>query len=344
MARLGRLVRRRAPDVDALVATGDYVGLVEAARYQHIVEISANELADLGVPVREAALLALGDLEDIGSFALADALADPFEEVRAAAVDALRRRGEFETLCIALAGWTDGADGRARGAAINALLELRAEGSSFFLVRALVSGRGDYPIASGDAALVRTMLETEAREGASAEVVSHLVETLSAATEAERKRAKALLVNLAPMSVEPLLEELREGSARASAASILGEIKDRRAVEPLSAALEEPDPRLREAACLSLGELRDPVAVEPLMHLTRDPEHAVRVAAGAALDQFGTIAVLVGVAALVRPRLEQGETEPSEPRLLTNGSSSEDEAPQPDLAILASELFNRAGR
>ena len=48
---------------------------------------------------------------------------------------------------------------------------------------------------------------------------------------------------------------------------------------------------------------RDPIAVEALIRATRDDDDAVRVAAGSALDKLGSVAVMLGVAALMRPML-----------------------------------------
>lgn len=350
MVKLRRLLRQRAPNVDGLVNDADYVSLVRAARYQDVVEVGDNELADLGVPVREAAVLALGDLEDIGHYAIADALADPFDEVRLAAVEALRRRSEFEVLCTALASWSPAAGGRARGAAIEALFALRAKGSSLCLTTAVLMNPEHNSSAGGDGALVRAMLETEAQEGAWIEVVAHLIEALSVPDSVIRSRAENLLVTLAPASVERLIEELARGSARARAASTLGAIKDQRAVEPLIASLEEPDAAVRAAACQALGELQDPVAVVPLMRRTRDGEHAVRAAAGAALDRLGSIALIFGLAAVVGPTLGEGEGEGDgdgdgiEQRSLTGSSAEGIEAEEADLVILASRLLNRAAR
>ena len=78
-------------------------------------------------------------------------------------------------------------------------------------------------------------------------------------------------------------------------------IKDIRALEPLIETLDHPDPRARAASCAALGELRDPSAVEPLLRASQDPEFAVRAGAGSALNLLGTVAVVVGVSALLRP-------------------------------------------
>ena len=344
MGKLSRLLGRRAPKVQDLVGQADFVGLVDAARFHDVVELRGGELVDRGAPVREAALLALGELRDVGDEAIAEALADPVDAVRVAAVEALRRRGDFEVLCAAVVAWPSRGEGRARGAAIEALLELRAKGSSLALCDAFLAGVRDDRMAPGDAALVRALLETEAREAAWQEVLARLVGTLSGRSSVARDRAQDLLVTLAPASVEPLVQELTVGSARARAASTLGQTKDRRAIKPLVASLESPEAAVRAAACEALGELRDSVAVVPLMRLTRDPEHAVRAAAGDAIDDFGSVAVFVGLAALLGSTLDKGDAQGLEHRLLGNGWADAAEAGEADLAIIASQMMGRAGR
>jgi HEAT repeat protein len=56
---------------------------------------------------------------------------------------------------------------------------------------------------------------------------------------------------------------------------------------------------------VALAELQDPAAVEPLLRATRDSDQSVRSQAGAALDRLGTTAVIIGVAALLRPMVEE---------------------------------------
>jgi HEAT repeat protein len=49
--------------------------------------------------------------------------------------------------------------------------------------------------------------------------------------------------------------------------------------------------------------LKDTRAVEPLLYASSDSEYSVREAADSALDGMGVAAVVVGLAALVRPML-----------------------------------------
>ena len=56
-----------------------------------------------------------------------------------------------------------------------------------------------------------------------------------------------------------------DAGVRKAAARALGEVGDPRAVEPLIAALGDPDRLVREAATGALGKIGDPRAVEPLV-------------------------------------------------------------------------------
>jgi HEAT repeat protein len=74
--------------------------------------------------------------------------------------------------------------------------------------------------------------------------------------------------------VEPLIAALKnqDQRVRATAAKVLGEIRDVRAVEPLVAALTDSDRLVRWAAADALGELKDTRAVEPLMAALTDED------------------------------------------------------------------------
>jgi HEAT repeat protein len=54
-----------------------------------------------------------------------------------------------------------------------------------------------------------------------------------------------------------------------------------------------------------LAELQDPAAVKPLLRATHDAEHTVRSQARVALDRMGTVAVIEGVAELLRPMVRE---------------------------------------
>lgn len=74
---------------------------------------------------------------------------------------------------------------------------------------------------------------------------------------------------------------------RADAASVLGDIGDPRAVEPLIVALQSPDESLRQAAAGALGDLKDVRAVEPLLSLLTTPDSWTGRAVVIALEKIG---------------------------------------------------------
>jgi HEAT repeat protein len=103
-----------------------------------------------------------------------------------------------------------------------------------------------------------------------------------------------------PRAVEPLSAALKDErfSVRQAAAEALGKIKDPRAVEPLSAALKDAEGRVRLAAAEALGKIKDPRAVEPLIAALTDKNSDVRAAATEALVKIGAPAVETLIAAL----------------------------------------------
>ena len=88
----------------------------------------------------------------------------------------------------------------------------------------------------------------------------------------------AVKVNILPLwggeeAVESLIEALEDKDeyTRACAASALGAIKDKRAVEPLIKHLrEDPEGHMRWMAARTLGEIKDERAVKPLIEALND--------------------------------------------------------------------------
>lgn len=93
--------------------------------------------------------------------------------------------------------------------------------------------------------------------------------------------------------VASLVEALTKGGPRArrAAANALIEIPDRRALEPLIAALRDPDPAVRANAALALGEFEHArpetlgTVVEPLAAALGDESPSVRAMAASALGR-----------------------------------------------------------
>jgi HEAT repeat protein len=303
--RWGRLFGVGKPNVKSLAKDGDVEGLIRAAGYRDVVRRVDGRASDAGVPIREAAVVALARIGgDRADETLMRALADPQDRVRCAAIAALYERGDVASLALAAAHLRED-DGQALPAAFRALIELHKPGSTMRLVLAIVHREDERPISETDAAILRALREAEG-PGSERDVIEMLVSALHDHREDVAERAEDLLELLAPESVDTLIRELNLGLAPERAAAVLGRLKDARALESLVNGLRSHSPQVRAECCLALGELRDPAASEPLLAATRDPEHVVRSAAGAALDRIGTAAIAVGVAALLRPLLETG--------------------------------------
>jgi len=71
----------------------------------------------------------------------------------------------------------------------------------------------------------------------------------------------------------------RDGVVRQTAAEVLGEIGDARAVEPLLAALRDEDSDVREAAAEALGKIGDARAAVPLRSALGEHSHGIMEAA-----------------------------------------------------------------
>jgi HEAT repeat protein len=297
----------RKPRVKALARAGDVDGLIAASRFQQLSSTAEGEVQDLGLRTRVAAIYALGELDwDRGHEAVVGGLTDPEDRVRTASIVVLFEHRAPEPIADGLR-WLP-REGNSRTLAVRALLELRKPGSSRQVADALVHQHADEPVAEEEMAALEDLLADGEDAAAKAEVVGLLAAAMRDEDEFVANRAVQLLVRLAPASVDALIEALPDPRAGHHAAVGLAEIKDARALQPLIEALDHSDSRARAAACAALGELRDSSAVEPLLRATQDPELTVRTRAGAALDQLGTVAVVIGISALLRPMID-GELE-----------------------------------
>ena len=101
--------------------------------------------------------------------------------------------------------------------------------------------------------------------------------------------AAAALVSIGSRTVDPLLAALQQPqwAARRNAAWALGALRDYRAVNPLMTALSDREPEVRAQAAWALGALDDPAAMDPLTGLLRDSDARVRRQAAWALGVLG---------------------------------------------------------
>lgn len=324
-----RLLRGRPPNVERLERRGKAKGLLRALSYEDPVTDTEGRTVDLGSSVRVAAVTALARHDDPVAFeGLVRALDDPEQSVRVAAIRAMRaRRGSAATgqLAEIAARWSGSEHALARAEAVDALAEIGDASVPPSIIGELLSRPAELDAADCDVAarLVRA-------SGASAvhltidDLIGHLREASAPS------RARKLLVALAPESVDPLLDALRDARARHEAALALGSTGDARAVEPLSSImLSDEDPVVRRAAAWSLGAIRDPAAVEPLLLATRDTEFAVRVEAIDSFEKLGNAGVALAVSAVVAPALEESARKAVEAAYAADHGLGEGEAVDP---------------
>jgi HEAT repeat protein len=295
--------RTAKPNVKALARRGDVDALVAAAGFQDLMPAAGGGMIDRGAEVRHEAVLCLGAMgPEVGAEAIMAALSDHSDYVRLAAIRVLFARRQATALAAAMA-WLPSDRGHARNLALTALAELRRPDSAPALAAALVHSEGDEPVDKDGAQLLTLLLGAEAGSTAAGEVVEQLLTALADERGAVCDRAEELLWSIAPASIEGVIAELKAGAAPHRAARVLARIKDTRALEPLMEALLHRDARVRAESATALGELRDPAAVEALIQATRDCDHRVRARAGSALDQLGMVALVVGVATMLRPMI-----------------------------------------
>ena len=305
-SRKRRFFRRRKPDVSKLRRRGDIAGLCAAVEYREAGRDATGRPVDLGAATRVEAVLALSDFYGpLVTRTLFRALADPSAHVRVGAARGLRLSrspAAVEPLLHALALWPDEGGERARGEALAALAELPGEELPERFAAKLVDARSIAPTVHHEAALTR-LLALDPRGAAAARAVAEwLISALEGGDDERRERAETVIGWVSPSAVELLAEHV-EGPARAAIARLLGMTGHTRAVDPLIELLADRDPDVRLAAVKALGQLKHTRAVEPLLYASRDPDFSVREAADAALDAMGVAAVVVGLAALVRPML-----------------------------------------
>lgn len=86
-----------------------------------------------------------------------------------------------------------------------------------------------------------------------------------------------------PQIIQIITSESEQSKIRRRAATVLGQLSDWRAVEPLIASLSDNDPQMRMTAADALAQLPDGRSLEPLVATLEDSIPRVRVAAANAL-------------------------------------------------------------
>jgi HEAT repeat protein len=319
----------RKPNIKSLVRRQDVEGLLEATKYQEPSSTSAGTLTDLGVPVRVDAIVALGTLApEQAHEAITQGLRDPADRVRCAAVRVLHALHDAGVLAEALQ-WLPTDGGHSRRLASQAILNLRHSIRPSVVVYPLIHREDDDLLGDQDAQLILALLEEEGAD-ATDEVLELLIVALGDERGIAVDRAAELLVRLAPESVEPLVDEMREGLNPADAAYVLGRIGNPETLDVLVKGLRHHDTRVRGESAAALGELQDPAAVKALLRATHDPDHTVRSQARVALDRMGTIAVIEGVAELLRPVVREAvRSAIPNPKVKADGRKAQPGSPGP---------------
>lgn len=302
----------KAPRIRRMRRREDIDGLVEALAYVNFVDLEGVEPVDLGIRVRIEALRALADHAGPGDAArIAVALRDQDPRVRQIAVRVIRGidpRAVVDLLAATVVGPGDPDFVEARLEALDVLEELAGGGAAGMAAR-LASAVVNDAAASLDQVTqdaFRGFLEQSSRQEV-AGLIADLIDRLPT-MNGGLEHAQVVLSWLGPASVDPLIQALdREGGYREPAAAVLGAIRDTRALEPLTSIIDDRRADVRRVTVWALGELRDPRAAEPLMKATMDNEYVVRKQAGEALDAMGSIALMAGVANMIRSLDTRGD-------------------------------------
>ncbi|MBV9213154.1 MAG: HEAT repeat domain-containing protein [Actinobacteria bacterium] len=307
-----RLFLGSPPNVEKLARKGNIEGLVRALRYEDIVRDREGRLIDLGATVRAAAARSLALLDSPkATNALVQALSDPLEAVRMAAIRGLREHGgnnAAERLMAAVAGWTRPEYAAAREDALEAVMVLEHPETLRLTTGAMMMR--DTELDDRDLAVVRRLAGATSDADVRA-TIGDLVGRLRESSANERTRR--VLITLAPHSVDALIEALDDKRTRRDAALALGPIHDSRAVPALSSMLlDSAADDVRAAAAWALGEIRHPSAIEALLVATGDDDYDVRTAAADSFDKLGNAAIALAMNVIARPALENGGGDPGQ--------------------------------
>jgi HEAT repeat protein len=185
------------------------------------------------------------------------------------------------------------------------------------------------PVKDGAKAAATARVLAEMGKAGRPEAFDALIAGLAVGGSAGWECAKALGEIGDRRAVEPLLKSL-EGGAQAAVIDALGKLGDPRAVEPILAKLPDKSPGTRGAAARSLAKLGDKRAVEPLIRLLEDKDAEMRCVAAEAL---GTLRDRRATAPLLALLGDKGFGVPRR-ALLALGKIGDPAAVEPLLALL----------
>jgi len=118
--------------------------------------------------------------------------------------------------------------------------------------------------------------------------VPYLVEKLDTQDAREILTLIEILGKIGEPAVLPLIEVLKSDNKDKvkTASRILGDIKNKRAVQPLSGLLSNSDYNIRANACASLGKIGDTTVLNEVMSLLNDSVEVVRKSAAVSLGDL----------------------------------------------------------
>lgn len=291
-------------------ARADAASMCGRMGYTQLVPLLLKASTDARDEVRAEAITALGRLRQ-GVDAMIRALDDSSLRVRVAAATALGAMKEKRAV-MALVKTLGGYDVTLAGLAAEAIMSTPDGAAVPYLLELLRSPR--WRARSHAARVLGAWREERA--------VNQLVALLNDKAAPVRYFARSALIAIGAASVKPLVDALaREGSnrqavahalasigaeavaslcallssatgqSRISAAIVLGEIGDSRAVAPLIEALDDERFYVRDALALALGRMGE-AALEPLLQVVKDKHPARRAGAAMALRYLGRMEAL----------------------------------------------------
>ena len=250
-------------------------------------ELLEGHLAALGSEdpdARSEAARALGELGDRRAVEpLSGILSDVSQDVRRTAAEALGEIGDNRAIKQLLGMFTD-QSGDVRKAAHEALRKLGVTHDELLEGHLTALGSADPGARSEAARALGELGDNRAIKQLLGMFTDQSGDVRAAAHEALRKLGvtynELLEGHLAALGSE-------DPDARSEAARALGELGDRRAVEPLSGILSDVSQDVRRTAAEALGEIGDNRAIKQLLGMFTDQSGDVRKAAHEALRKLG---------------------------------------------------------
>jgi len=232
-----------------------------------------------------------------------EGLSSPDETVRRVASDILVDLADADTIPTLVRGLAD-TDARVRANLLRALARSGAgAGTAQDEVTARLQDPDPEVRVQAIAALRRLAADTNT-------LADHLAPLLEDDDPAVRASSATALLSVGPhpdaLATLQRMAQADDVDARVQAAQAFAEWGDRSAMEPVAAALHDPQPAVRRTAAAALARFKDAQCLGVLIDALGDDDQSVREAVAAAIGAFGAEALDAVVAALDDPALEAG--------------------------------------